>query len=565
MFDESGEGKDLLQKYYDKLLLERGKKKALPVPGKEEEDLLKQLTAGFALEGPVDPARYIVGPLDVISINIWSEIPLNFNTVVTPEGTLIIPTVGEIPVAGHSLKQVKEIVAKEVRKKYTKGEVGTTLVSPRSFIVKVAGVVNKPGGYIVSSVDRVDKAIYQANIISVSRVEQPNPLKSSEEEKALTKFPFAEPPTELQASLRNIKLFRANGDSVEVDLIRYFATGDGTYNPYLLDGDMVVVPSMALSANAVSIQGAVRIPGRFEYHAGDSLSVMFKIANGPQPDADLQNTELVRFKPDGKSFERRVIEAQKVLEGKMDIPLQPNDRVFVRWKRHLREEFNATVSGEVRQGGKYAITRDSTRLSEIIEQAGGFTPEAAIAECKIFRRTKSQDPLMQNPDYKRLAEMRLSGMNREERDYFNYEAAIQRELVSVDFKKLFIDGVKAADVTLRDGDFILAPSGNKTVYVSGQVANPGHVTYVPGSDYKYYIERAGGFSEAADKGNVSIIKAGTKNWVSSGNEAVEEGDAIFVARRPERDLTYYFSIARDILTAVTAAATVYVLIEQVKK
>jgi protein involved in polysaccharide export with SLBB domain len=562
--EEEGQGKDLLQKYYQSLLLRRGKAN-LPQVGVTEEGLLKQLQPGLALEGPIKPSQYVVGPFDGISISLWSEVPLSFSTFVTPEGTLIVPTVGEIHVAGHSLAEAKEIVAKEVKKKYSKGEVTVTLISPRSFVVKVAGVVNRPGAFVVNSVDRVDKAVYLANLVSATSLEQPNPLKTVEKQKSQASFFPDTLQTERQLSLRNIRLVRTSGDSIDVDLIRYFATGDAKYNPYLLDGDQIIVPSLSLSANAVTIDGAVNLPGRFEYHPKDSLSVMFKISGGPQADADLRNVELVRFNGDGRSFKRIMLDGQKVLDGELDMPLQPDDRVFVRSKPHLREEYNVRVGGEVRWPGKYAITRDSSKLSEIIKQAGGLTAEAAVAECQILRSTSSDDPLAKSPDYQRLTEMRLGGLDREERDYFNYEAAIKRGQVSVDFKRLFIDGDTTADVILRDGDFILVPSRNRTVYVYGQVTNPGYVTYVPGSDYRYYIEKAGGYSEVADRDKVSIVKAGTKKWVDAGDGSVEEGDSIFISLRTRHDFGYYFVLVRDILTVATAAATVYFLIEQTKK
>jgi protein involved in polysaccharide export with SLBB domain len=296
---------------------------------------------------------------------------------------------------------------------------------------------------------------------------------------------------------------------------------------------------------------------------------MFKIANGPQAVADLENTEVVRFKPDGRTFDRIMIDARKVLEGLTDLALQPSDRVFVRSKRYLREEFNVIVSGEVLQPGTYAITRDSTKLSEVIRWAGGFTPEAAIPECKIFRSTASGDPAEQNPDYERLTEMRLSGMDRREREYFNYEATIRRGFVSVDFRRLFLDADSAADVTLKDGDFIVVPARSRAVYVYGQVSNPGYLTYMPGLDYRYYVQKAGGYSVAADKGNVSLIKAGTKKWVEADEEPVEEGDAVFVPRHTEperiRDFAYYFELARDIISVGTTAATIYFLIHQANK
>ena len=571
LFEETGERKDLLQRYYQNLFLESAKGKIPKLTPYEEDLLLKQLKPTLAMEGPIDPSQYIVGPFDGVSVNLWAGIPLSFSTFITPEGTLIIPTVGEISVAGRTLKEVKEIVAKEVGKKYPKGEVSATLISPRTFIVKVAGVVSKPGAYIVSSVDRVDKAIFLSNLSAILDRETQIPEQLMLPPRRVDggqipmHYRYEEFTVEHKPSLRNIQLVRASGDTLNVDLIRYYAAGDVTSNPFLQDGDVVIVPSEDLEANTVSIQGAVRLPGRFEYQPYDSLSLMFKIANGPAAAANLENAELVRLRPDGKTYEKIPINIRKILSGEMDLALQPNDRIFVRWNKNLREDHTVTIKGEVQHPGDYAISRYETMLSEVIEQAGGFTSEAAISECKILRKNNSEDTLAKNADYARLSEMRLSGMNKAEREYYTYESAIRRDFVSADFKRLFVDGERTADVTLRNGDVILVPSRNRSVYVSGQVANPGYVTYLTGPDYKYYIEKAGGYSRAADKDKVSLIKAGTKKWVDAEGQAVEEGDGIFVFLRPERAVTYYFALVRDILTVATAGATLYFLISQARR
>jgi polysaccharide export outer membrane protein len=565
LFEETGEGKDLLQRYYQTMLLERGKAKAPQLAATEEEALLKQLTAGIALEGPVNPSQYLVGPYDLFSVNLWTEVSLSFSGFVTPEGTLIIPTVGEVYVAGHSLKDVKGIVTREVRKRYAKGDVSVTLVGPRSFVVKVAGVVKRPGAYILSAVERVDRAIYLANLPMTEEKETPLAPRRVDGGQIPPYYRDEDVKVEQTPSMRNIRLVRANGDTIEVDLIRFYSTGEAAYNPYLQDGDIVIVPSEDLEANSVSIQGAVRLAGRFEYHRNDSLTTMFKIANGLAAAADTGNAELVRLMPDGKSFEAIPLDVRKVLSGEMNLALQPNDRVFVRWRKNLREDYTVTIKGEVHHPGDYPISRYGTTLSEVIARAGGFTPEAAVAECKIIRKSNSDDPLEKNPDYQRLADMRLSGMDKEEREYYTFESAIRRNFVSVDFRRLFIDNDSTSDVTLRDGDLIMVPSRGRTVYVYGQVGNAGFVSFIPGSDYQYYIEKAGGYTEAADKGNVSIIKAGSKKWVTPGTVPVEEGDAIFVSRQPERDVAYYLALTRDILTVTTAAATIYFLIDQVRK
>ena len=48
------------------------------------------------MDGPVDPKEYIVGPGDIYSVNIWISPPLSLQLPITPEGSVIIPTVGEV-------------------------------------------------------------------------------------------------------------------------------------------------------------------------------------------------------------------------------------------------------------------------------------------------------------------------------------------------------------------------------------------------------------------------------------------------------------------------------------
>ena len=74
-------------------------------------------TIAPALEGPVDPDKYFVGPSDVFSVNIWLSLPINFSVTVTPEGTLIVPTVGEIRVADCTLREAKKRVLEEIKKR----------------------------------------------------------------------------------------------------------------------------------------------------------------------------------------------------------------------------------------------------------------------------------------------------------------------------------------------------------------------------------------------------------------------------------------------------------------
>jgi protein involved in polysaccharide export with SLBB domain len=82
---------------------------------------------------------------------------------------------------------------------------------------------------------------------------------------------------------------------------------------------------------------------------------------------------------------------------------------------------------------------------------------------------------------------------------------------------------KVRDIVLEDGDLIIVPRDAGTVYVFGQVANPGYIKYVPGRTYKEYIALAGGETNEST-GDIRILKAGSYEWKFPHETAVESGD-----------------------------------------
>jgi protein involved in polysaccharide export with SLBB domain len=248
-----------------------------------------------------------------------------------------------------------------------------------------------------------------------------------------------------------------------------------------------------------------------------------------------------------------------------DMALQPNDRIFVRENPELRKERMISVKGAVARPGEYAIVYNQTTLSEIIAQAGGFTPEASIAETKLIRNYDHPDQMLNDPDYARLVDSRLADLKPQDREYFNYETAIKRGFVAVDFLKLFNHHDQSADVLLLDGDEIYVPSLRRTVNVFGQVVNPGYVTHIDGTDYRYYVEKAGGFSKEADRDKVRVLKRDTKAWIKPEEAKIEPGDEIFVSRKVPRPASIYFNTLRDVLQTTASLATIVLLYQQVSK
>jgi len=59
-------------------------------------------------------ADYIVGPDDTIVVNVWGRLNESYNLTVQRNGSVYIPQVGSIHVAGLTYKQLVEVIRKEV-------------------------------------------------------------------------------------------------------------------------------------------------------------------------------------------------------------------------------------------------------------------------------------------------------------------------------------------------------------------------------------------------------------------------------------------------------------------
>jgi protein involved in polysaccharide export with SLBB domain len=480
------------------------------------------------LEKTVDPKEYILGPGDVLAINLWEEY-LSYNLPVTPEGDILIPQVGSIKVSGLSLEKASEMIKERVLSKYKNVTLTVTLVSLRKFKVAVTGAVGKPGTYSAFANERISEIIQRADGF----------LQNS--------------------SMRNIIIKREDGYSFRVDIMKFLVTGDKSKNPYALDGDIIYVPVREKSIYSYAIYGAVKHPGEFEYAEGDSLLDLINLAHGLTLDVNLSQAEIVRFGSDNKTTESIVIPIKElIIDNQRDenLPLLPDDRVFIRSIPKFHEKKQATILGEVLYPGVYAVEEGKTKLSELVSLAGGFTPLSSLAEAEMIRQTPEQ---VVDLEFERLKKMDVADMSKTEYEYFKTKSREKPGRVACDFEKLFVNHQAAQDILLKDGDIINIPARSLVVKVSGNVVNPGLIEYEPGKDYAYYIKKAGGFSFKARKGKVRIIKGITGEWIKpSKSQRIDPGDAIWIPEKPDRD---YWGFFKDAMIVLGNVATIYLVVK----
>jgi polysaccharide biosynthesis/export protein len=488
----------------------------------------------LTLEKPINPETYTVGPGDILSVNIWTSPPLNFLVQVTVEGTAIIPTVGEVKVAGRTLQDAKEDIIRKIRTKYISGEVTVTLVSPRTFYITVTGYAPRDEKYKVRSIDRVSNAIllvfYPQDTLEAKRV---RPMLNV-------------------VNFRKIQL-RRNGVVINVDLRKYFATGDDRYNPYLLEGDWIVLQRRDPNS-FVSIYGAVNKPGLYEFVEGDKLTDIIKIAGGTLESADIERVEISRLDEQGKIKQKIYVNLKNILNGLAeDVSLERNDRIFVPEERTLKQDYKVTVTGEVKYPGTYPISRNGTMLSQILKEAR-LTEYSDVQNVLVINGGADNPIAVRIDTLLPLLLLKNFVFPSSDSLYFSYEVDLLKSLKfnSIDVEKV-ISG--AEDYELQDGDLIYVPPKNNFVYVFGQVNTPGFVSYEKGKDYRYYISKAGGFTQFARKGDVKVIKRKTFTWNDADDVEIEPGDYIFVPKKIVREPIYYWNLAKDIILTVGAVAS----------
>jgi protein involved in polysaccharide export with SLBB domain len=497
---------------------------------------------GVALESIIDPATYYVGPSDVFSINIWISPPLSFLLTVTPEGTLIIPTVGEVRVADMRLADAKEKVLGEIRKKYTFGASTMTLASPRPVVVTVTGSVLYAGTIILNATDRVEKAIQEANKAEQTRKEDVGQVQRAR-------------------SSRNITLRRRDGTVSRVDLKMYYATKADSLNPYLREGDIIFVPSIDLGRNVIGVYGAVNSAGAVEFVQGDSITDAIRLAFGFTRFSLTETVELSRLGLDGETMTTSQVDLKAIHERRTpNIALESGDRIIVKPRIDLRGDFKVSVGGEVLYPGFYPITKNQTRISEVIQRAGGFTEFAWLEGAELNHRVPADISL------ERLMSLRAGVSSEDSANYLvETELRLQKEVVNVDFDQLFSHHDSTQDVIVHDGDYIYVPSKRATIYVFGQVVSAGHIPFVEGEKFAYYVRKAGGYTDRAREDDVRVVKGKTKQWLDPRETVIEEGDYVWVPKVVERPFGYYMNTIGQTASVIAVAVSIVLLVIQINK
>jgi polysaccharide export outer membrane protein len=102
---------------------------------------------------------FVIGPDDVLSINVWKEQDLTRSIPVRSDGRISLPLVGELQAAGKTPAQLELEIAERLRNYITDPEVTVMVEQINSKKFNILGQVGHPGSYSLELAPTVVDAI----------------------------------------------------------------------------------------------------------------------------------------------------------------------------------------------------------------------------------------------------------------------------------------------------------------------------------------------------------------------------------------------------------------------
>lgn len=276
------------------------------------------------------PANYIIGPDDNIVVQLWGRINEQYALAVQRDGSVQLPHIGVIQVAGLTYKQLQELIEREMET-ITGVKANVIMGKLRSITIFVVGSVKNPGAHTVSAFDTI-----------------------------LSTLIYARGPN-LFGTMRNIQLKRNNKTVTTFDLYDLILRGDNSKDVRLMPGDIIFVPQ---AGTIVAIGGYVRAPAIYELKQDKSLLNALQLAGGIKPAAYAEQIQIKRFL---ENRERIVLDMSldELKNEKNPFMLQDGDvvRVFPVVKQDTNVVY---LFGNIMRPGKYEFS-SGMRISDIVK------------------------------------------------------------------------------------------------------------------------------------------------------------------------------------------------------
>jgi polysaccharide export outer membrane protein len=403
---------------------------------------------GYDLFSMADPAKatsfdnlqvgpdYVVGPGDQLNVLLWGRINKTMVLGVQRDGTVLIPQVGPLPIAGMSFTQAQKLINSQMAQ--IEGvQTDVTMGHLRSIEVYVIGQVERPGLQTMSALAHVSDALDIAGGArktgSLRRVEvrreghkvaevdlNANLLQGDTtndvrlQPRDVVFVPVIGPVVGLAGNVKNPAIYELRGGETLNDAVRMaggvsafgyaqrvqveriqnhtrrvmldMALNYGRTSSFAVsDGDLVkIFPVLPQEQNVIKLEGNVNRPGSYEWREGMRVSDLIRQGQGLHDGTFLDYALLKRHEGVTHTVHFLKVALGDALAGGVgaDLPLSPEDSLTIYSVGEIDQIPTVTVSGAVRRPGTYPMTK-GMRVSDLVYEAGGLKDSAYLTTAQL--------------------------------------------------------------------------------------------------------------------------------------------------------------------------------------
>ncbi len=473
---------------------------------------------------------YVVGPGDLIDLRFWGGYDFQALLDVDSQGTIFVPRLGPIRVAGIRNADLNDVLKSNLRRVF-RDEVGVyaALASAQPVKVFVGGGVVRPGLYGATSSDSLLHFLDRAGGV--------------------------EPEA---GSYRAIKVLRNGREIHKVDLYDFLAHGKMPLLQFH-DGDIIFV---APRQSTATVEGLVAWPRRFEFENSIGLGELLQLA---QVQAEATHVRVTRIDgPDRRSDVYALADSATA-----QVPVAGGDQLEI-----YADRTNATivvrVKGEHEGSGQVVVPYGAT-LGQVLEGVAQ-TPLSDTSQVRLYRKSlAARQKEVIDQLLRKLEESVLTARSKttQEAALRTQEAQLILQFVErarqIEPKGQVIlqEGVPSAELVLEDGDVLEIPRQTHLVGVHGEVYLPAAFSWDKSASVSQYIEMAGGFTQSGARDRVLLMKpngavrfARVGAWFGKGR--VEAGDEILVLPRVDKKSFQFSKDVVEVIYQIAVAAGVLV-------
>ncbi|MCP4745000.1 MAG: hypothetical protein GY874_02510 [Desulfobacteraceae bacterium] len=244
---------------------------------------------------------YIVGPGDILQIQVWDNDDLNRTIELSQQGSFTFPFVGKVKAANLTVFQIEKLLTRRLSDGYLVApQVNITVSEYQNQKVFLFGEIKRPGSFILKRRSHLMELISEAGGFTEQRGSA-----------CVIVRPEARTHRTKPISIHDAK----KSEIIEINIDKLISGAADTPAFYIQPGDSIYIGE----SEKIYVTGEVRLPGKLNWKKGLTVREAVSLAGGGTARASVNRIRIIRNKNG----------VEKMIKPKLNDPVLPNDIIKV--------------------------------------------------------------------------------------------------------------------------------------------------------------------------------------------------------------------------------------------